>query len=92
MHLLPEVMWSHIILAATGVATHQAFLSKGEHHMHVLRYLQIFIGAFLNSVAISIVNGDNFNDALFRTIFLSVAYLIGLYSSVTIYRLLLSPL
>ena len=87
-----EAMVLQFILVAIGIVTHQGFLSKGEHHMHVLRYLQIFSGAFLTGIAIYIVSGDTSYQAFSKAISLSTSYLIGLYSNVIIYRFFLSPL
>ncbi|KAL5359064.1 cytochrome P450 [Aspergillus floccosus] len=81
------------ISAAAGIASHIAYFNKGEHHLHVLLYLKLFLTTIAATAAtLHYTQSQPWAYALSTTTRLAAAYLTGLYTSLLIYRLLLHPL
>ena len=78
--------------AAAGVASHVLYFNKGEHHLHSNLYIQTFMGSYLVGV-ISLVNLQNYGlyAALVTTTAIALSYLSGVWTSLFVYRLFLSP-
>ena len=81
------------VAAALGVLSHVAYFNRGEHHMLGNTYLGTFLLSCAASVA-ALVNFQSYNISTALTVTSSFAatYLLGLYTSLLIYRLFLSPL
>ena len=80
------------IAVVLGVATHTGFFYRGEHHMHGIHYLQIFIGIFITVFSTFVAIGEPLAQALLTIITLAGCYLTGLYGSLIIHRIFFSPL
>ena len=82
------------VLAVTaGVASHLGFFKQGEHHLQGLRYLQLFL--CLSTISIMVLMswpGMNFRLVFGTTVQFIFSYLVGLYGSLTIYRIFFHPL
>ncbi|KAE8137863.1 cytochrome P450 [Aspergillus pseudotamarii] len=78
---------------AFGVLTHLLYFRFGEHHLYPTRYIYGYIGSFI-CIAAFLYNAEEipFNSAFSRSLYLVFTHLLGLYSSLVIYRLLFHPL
>ena len=86
------MMLVNLILVVLGAATHRLYLSNGEHHMHGLLYLQIFIGLVTTTTLALVFLGLSLDHAILKTGPPIILYLFGLFSSLFLSRTLLSPL
>lgn len=90
-------MWSEtslfVVSFITGITVHLCYFRRGEHHLYPLRCLQLHLGAVLLAGALLQYGTDRaaFN-AWITTTLLGIAYLVGLYSSLLVYRGFLHPL
>jgi tryprostatin B 6-hydroxylase len=75
-----------------GILSHVVFFNRGEHHMYVARYIQIFLASTLLAVVSLSNNGEPISKAFLHVSSITAAYLIGIYLSLTTYRVLLHPL
>lgn len=90
-------MWSETALLGlsfiAGITAHYFFFRRGEHHLYPLRYLQLHFGAaFLAGLFLRYGTGRAALDVSITTTFLGLAYLVGLYSSLILYRGFFHPL
>ncbi|KAL4895626.1 cytochrome P450 [Aspergillus ambiguus] len=84
---------SYVSAAAAGVASHIAYFNKGEHHLYVTLYIKLFLAAVATGAAsLHYLQPQPWTQALPTTSQLAGTYLIGLYSSLLIYRVFLHPL
>lgn len=86
-------MWTILSAVATGVGAHCLFFNRGEHHMYPIKYMQLF---FLicagSSIYLSSVAGLSPLAAASTVSALAFSWLVGVYSSLLVYRLWLHPL
>ena len=80
------------ILVIAGVATHQSFFAKGEHHMLGLFYLQIYAGLLLVTVLCCLWVDQKSRAATLTASTFTIYYLAGLYGSLVLSRIFWSPL
>ena len=78
------------VATAAGLASHQLFFIKGEHHLHALLLLKIYLA--LCVLLVWIESGDGFQQAAINTFVIIGAYALSLLSSMLIYRVLFHPL
>ncbi|KAI9164122.1 Cytochrome P450 monooxygenase notG' [Paramyrothecium foliicola] len=90
--IVPGSAWPFAAFSA-GVCLHLGYFIRGEHHMHGVRYLQIFILMFAGlSAAFTKYCDISILSALFRTSTLFGYILSGVFSSVLVYRTAFHPL
>ncbi|KAF4629546.1 hypothetical protein G7Y89_g8601 [Cudoniella acicularis] len=78
---------------AAGVLSFLTYFMHGEHHLHVVLYIQLFVGSCLASLVIlTQLQQCTLSVAMTLVYQVGVTYLAGLYLSRAFYRLLLSPL
>ena len=83
----------HPMLFVAGVISHRAYFHRGEHHMLVVRYLQIFVTVYIAALALlSVRNSQSAGQASLVTSSYAISYFVGLYLSLTLDRVYLSPL
>ena len=87
-----NVMLANIITLVLGVATHRFYLANGEHHLHGLLYLRIFIGLVSTTIITLVYLGLSLESAILTTGPPILLYLSGLTASLILSRTLLSPL
>lgn len=86
-------MWTILSAVAAGVGSHCLFFNRGEHHMYPIKYMQLFFlicagsGIYLSNVA-----GLSPLAAASTVSALAFSWLVGVYSSLLVYRLWLHPL
>ena len=80
------------LFAAGGIASHWFHFSKGEHHMYGVYYLQAFLGVYCLLFLESVLSGNSYTHSLQTSSEVVSAYLIGLFGSLLLYRIFLSPL
>lgn len=78
---------------ALGVLSHVLYFNNGEHHMWAVKYVQLFVTAFIGT-ATALVKGWTFNvsSAISTTAILAASYLIGVFTSMFVYRIFFHPL
>jgi tryprostatin B 6-hydroxylase len=87
------VPWEHLVPVIAGVLSYVTYFARGEHHLYVVLYVEVFVAALLTAFIIFVyTQGDTFLPALKKIAWIACFYLSGLYSSVTLYRLILHPL
>ena len=80
------------LLVLAGIATHVCYLSRGEHHMHGTKYVQIFISIFVAASSTFIYRGERLTEAASISATFAGYYLTGLHGYLVISRILFSPL
>lgn len=80
------------LVVAAGVVSHLAYFNRGEHHMYGARYVQIFLASCMIAVIVIQSSDNSIRDAVLQTSSLAIFYLVGIYASLLVYRVLLSPL
>ncbi|KAG2414635.1 hypothetical protein HFD88_003826 [Aspergillus terreus] len=81
------------IAFVSGVVTHIFYFRKGEHHLYPFRYLYTYVGLSLTGAALLHYDAEApVIDATRQSISLICIHLLGLYSSLLVYRLFLHPL
>ncbi len=79
--------------ALAGVFSHVAYFNRGEHHLHGFLYIKLFFTIIISATAIlSYTQQTALTAALSTVCKVTSSYLVGLYSSLLIYRVLLHPL
>ncbi|KKY27774.1 putative cytochrome p450 [Diplodia seriata] len=81
--------------ALLGVISHVAYFNRSEHHLHAIRYMQLFALTYLATVFLLARTAESSSSpsptaaaAAFRTATsLASSYLAGLYTSLLTYRL-----
>ncbi|KAL1649167.1 hypothetical protein SLS58_001741 [Diplodia intermedia] len=77
--------------ALLGVISHVAYFNRSEHHLHAIRYMQLFALTYLATVFVLARTAESSPSptaAAFRTATsLASSYLAGLYASLLTYRL-----
>ncbi|KXT03056.1 hypothetical protein AC578_693 [Pseudocercospora eumusae] len=89
-----EHLPTHPLLAvAAGIASHVFYFRIGEHHMYGVRYVLAFLATCIGST-VYLTNAVAYSlPSAARTVgALAVCWLIGVYSSLIVYRLFLHPL
>jgi tryprostatin B 6-hydroxylase len=82
-----------LAVAAAGVASHLFYFKIGEHWLNPTRYIQAFLfGCVVTTVAQTHYYHSPLKDAISFTAKYASLYLVGLYSSLIIYRLFFNPL
>jgi tryprostatin B 6-hydroxylase len=84
-----------VALAATaaGVATHSGYFKRGEHHLYGTRYIQIFMTVFTTAIFLDVrITKKPFGSAFGEVTLLAICYLVGLYTSLLVYRAFFHPL
>ena len=78
---------------AAGVASHLIYFNRGEHHMHGLLYLWSTISTTVAAI-IFLVTQRSYavGDAASLALSTVGAWLVGIYSSLLLFRLFLNPL
>ena len=85
-------MHAGLVFAVVGTATHASYFNRGEHHMYGIRYLQVLLGIIVATSSSFHWVGQPWAQALVTTMTFIGYYLSGLYSSLLLYRLIISPL
>ena len=74
--------------AVAGIISHLAFFIRGEHHLHVTNLLALYLvaicGVFMCYLT---VDESRLDHAIVSTVLLFGTYCIGLFGSITTYRL-----
>jgi tryprostatin B 6-hydroxylase len=82
-----------ISAVVVGITTHLVYFVQGEHHLYGTTYLQIIAATVPATICIIFrTHQSSIGDAMTEATFLLGCYLLGLYSSLLIYRLLFHPL
>lgn len=80
-----------ILLA--GVTTHAVYLHRSEHHMRGIHYLQLLLLSTLTYVtATTVTYSLPISTTVLNALTLACLYLGGIFASLIVYRLFLSPL
>ena len=78
---------------AGGIASHVAFFHRGEHHMYGARYLLAFVALYASSIFAAVsYGGFMLHMAVVAVSTLAASHLAGLFTSLFLYRAVLSPL
>lgn len=80
------------LVVAAGVVSHLAYFNRGEHHMYGARYVQVFLASCMIAVVVIKSSDNSISDAVLHVSSLAVSYLVGIYASLLLYRVLFSPL
>jgi tryprostatin B 6-hydroxylase len=81
------------VAAVLGVASHVLYFNRGEHHLWSPTYLQLFTASVIGSVvALTKYSEFPLSTAVSITSTVAASYLFGVYTSLIIYRVWLSPL
>ncbi len=81
------------LAAAAGVFTHLCYFIRGEHHLYGTRYIQIFAASFITAIVLDMrVTERSLGSASGNATLLSICYLVGLFTSLLIYRVFFHPL
>ncbi|KAH8597073.1 putative cytochrome P450 [Bisporella sp. PMI_857] len=77
-----------------GIASHVLYFNKGEHHLYGSLYVQALILTFASSTGLIYFQNEeaDLKSSAKEPTKLILSFLTGLYSSLIIYRLFLSPL
>ena len=76
------------IAIAAGLLSHWLYFIRGEHHMKAPLYFRLFWGTFCTICLFQLrFVSCNIHRALSHSLAIALSYLIGLYSSITVYRL-----
>jgi hypothetical protein len=76
-----------------GVAAHLLYFNRGEHHMHGVKYLQAIIVTSAASILVLTKALEyDLQHALSTVAVANSSFLLGIYSSLLVYRLFLNPL
>jgi tryprostatin B 6-hydroxylase len=90
--VLPNAM-AAMTAVVIGVFSHVGYFIRGEHHFYGTRYLQILATGFLTMIGILLrVYGYSIGNAATEATILLGCYLLGLCSSLLIYRVQFHPL
>ena len=82
----------YIAAFAIGALSHVCYFNRGEHHFYGARYVQI-IAIVLGAALILLCQwGESKSKALAQVTSITIFYLVGLYTSLVIYRSLIHPL
>lgn len=89
----PPALAAHAAAVTVGSISHLVYFRSGEHHLYGMRYVFFGMGiilasAFAQSYCLHLTIGA----ALAQTSLVVGSYLIGLYSSLVIYRVFFHPL
>ncbi|KAL5335743.1 cytochrome P450 [Aspergillus crustosus] len=84
---------TYIGSALAGIFSHVAYFNKGEHHLHGFVYLRLLLLAFITGTAtLTYTQETPWPTALSTISTIILTSLVGLYTSLITYRLLLHPL
>ncbi|KAF7186007.1 Cytochrome P450 monooxygenase [Pseudocercospora fuligena] len=84
---------AYLIAGAAGIASHLFYFRIGEHHMLGAVYLQLFVLTCVGgTIALARALDASTYDALRAIIALASCWLLGLYSSLIVYRGFFHPL
>ena len=82
-----------VLASSTGILSHLLYFNRGEHHFYPLRYPLIFVAVYLIGIGLyTQYAAVPLSRSLSGVTSLGYWYLTGLYSSMVVYRLFLSPL
>ncbi|KAH8427329.1 uncharacterized protein LDX57_005043 [Aspergillus melleus] len=82
----------HVLAGVVGVASHAGYFRRGEHHLYPLRYVKWHALVFIAILVVARVARVPLYDSVKTAGGLSFAYLIGLYTSLLVYRAHYHPL
>ncbi|KAL4925077.1 cytochrome P450 [Aspergillus undulatus] len=86
-------LFTYTTTAVVGALSHIAYFQRGEHHLHGLLYIKLFTTTVLTATLfLTYKENIPLSSALSTTSKTAAAYLLGLYTSILTYRLLLHPL
>ena len=85
-------MQADLTLAVAGVATHVGYFNQGEHHMHGVLYIRLFLGVIIAAMFVFHWLGQPWAQALLTVTTCAGYYCTGLYGSLLLYRFAFSPL
>ncbi|KAL2860742.1 cytochrome P450 [Aspergillus lucknowensis] len=84
---------TYISTGLAGVFSHVAYFKRGEHHLYGVLYIKVFFGTIIAATAaLSYARDIAWTIALTTVCRLMGSYLLGLYSSLLVYRIFLHPL
>nr|QKG86308.1 NotG [Aspergillus sp. FM242] len=83
---------AHVLAGVVGVACHLGYFRRGEHHLYPLRYVKWHVILFIAIFVVARVARVPLYDSVKTAGGLSFAYLIGLYTSLLVYRAHYHPL
>jgi hypothetical protein len=93
MASLPDLFALAPIAAAVGVLSHLTYFIHGEHHRYTVQYTQVlFFTPLFASLGLHYFGGYTPSDAFTTVAVVSGAFLGGLFTSMTIYRIFFHPL
>jgi hypothetical protein len=76
-----------LFIVALGALSHIVYFVHGEHHLHGLLYLRVFIVSILVATfGLWRVQGQSLASSLYTAAIFETQFLIGLFSSIAIYR------
>ncbi|KJZ69727.1 hypothetical protein HIM_10896 [Hirsutella minnesotensis 3608] len=79
--------------ALLGVGSHAVYFIKGEHHLYATLYAQLLLLGPCALVSVLVFSGDQPTRAVcFSLLSNGLCYLVGLFTSILTYRLVLHPL
>ncbi|KAI2995014.1 hypothetical protein CBS147346_10164 [Aspergillus niger] len=87
------ILGSHLVLFAAGALSYHLFFKHEEHHLRIVRYIQVLAATFLGMV-VCFQHGNrlDFNSSLTQAARIQGSFLSGYYTSILIYRIFLHPL
>ncbi|KAL4877794.1 benzoate 4-monooxygenase cytochrome P450 [Aspergillus karnatakaensis] len=77
----------HLLAGAVGVLAHQFYFKRGEHHLYPLRYL-LWHAVIITGTALALSTSQTVppSNSIKAAAWLAIAYLVGLYTSLILYR------
>ena len=82
-----------VLPAALGVASYALYFNHGEHHLWATTYIQLYFFSFVGSlVGLTKLADWSLSSALATTSIVGASYLFGVFTSLLVYRIWLSPL
>lgn len=77
---------------AAGSLSHVFYFNRGEHHLYASKYIQLFIAAVVIPTFSLYSRGLSFQRSLSDVVPIIITYLVGLYTSLIVYRVCFHPL
>ena len=87
------MLFAYGLAFALGIGSHVTYFNRGEHHLYGARYVQVLTVLCAGSViALTYFGEGGMPQAILTTSSFAASFLGGLYLSLCLYRLFLSPL